>query len=230
MHVYGHASCTCLVVGEEGLEGAQERVQRKQRDARQREAHHSARLEAIGRVELRQIWAPSVRFHQWGPVGGVPSAGPPALKAVLNDSVQPIVGLHAPTVQRALEKTATRMPMKPDTIDVTGQRQAERRTLHSGIPSGGPGRAPMGWSGMGCVHGVSRAPYLGQWGSMGRDPDGSYGVPAPTRKETPESPPIDHPHSPPSLAPHAMSLRRWRERVSTTRETTPRDKASQSWP
>ena len=45
---------------------------------------------------------------------------PPALKAVLNDAVQPIEpSLHAPTVQRALEKTATRMPIQPDTIDVT---------------------------------------------------------------------------------------------------------------
>ena len=71
---------------------------------------------------------------------------PPALNAVLNDSVQPMDGLHAPTVQRALEKTATRMPIQPDTIDVS----------------------------------------------------------APTRNETPESTPVDQPHEPPVLAPHAM--------------------------
>lgn len=51
---------------------------------------------------------------------------PPALKAVLNESVHPTVGLHAPTVQRALEKTATRMPMKPQSIEVTAPTTNDR--------------------------------------------------------------------------------------------------------
>ena len=71
---------------------------------------------------------------------------PPALKAVLNDSVQPMVGEHAPTVQRALEKTATRIPIQPASIEVI----------------------------------------------------------APTTNDTPESRPVDQPHSPCSMEPHAM--------------------------
>jgi len=50
---------------------------------------------------------------------------PPALKAVLNESVHPVLGLQAPTVQRALEKTATRMPSQPETIEVTAPTMKE---------------------------------------------------------------------------------------------------------
>ena len=50
---------------------------------------------------------------------------PPARKAVLNEWVQPTVGLQAPTVQRALEKTATFMPIQPEIMDVTAPTRKE---------------------------------------------------------------------------------------------------------
>ena len=64
---------------------------------------------------------------------------PPARKAVLNDSVQPTVGEHAPTVQRALEKTATFMPMRPEIIDVIAPMPNEARLRLIS-------RADAGWS------------------------------------------------------------------------------------
>ena len=59
---------------------------------------------------------------------------PPARNAVLKECVQPTVCEQAPTVHRAFEKTATRMPMKPEIMDVTAPTTndaAERAPIES---------------------------------------------------------------------------------------------------
>mmetsp|Transcript_6538 Transcript_6538/g.21839 ORF Transcript_6538/g.21839 Transcript_6538/m.21839 type:complete len:203 (+) Transcript_6538:317-925(+) len=63
---------------------------------------------------------------------------PPARKAVLKERVHPLEGSHAPTVQRALEKTATRMPMKPETIEVTAPTKKESAEMRPDVHAHSP--------------------------------------------------------------------------------------------